>query len=520
MSTTDPYSYLENNMPDLTDCFSKLKVIMSTHLSSPKLFFPDDIDTIQLEESIQRLHDLLQIEKIAETNCLTFSKSIKRTLATFSDLLHVFLSAEEQCEKDGEWIITFRNEVIHKIIEKERTRYDKEVETNAFRKARLKEEFDQKELELAAMMTSPSSLFSRRNSCVRGASLFDEKISEIATSEIEKSTTNETKKSEKTPHKTTKINSELLNEKQIKKVDEESFNLNEIDEPTPCSINTKTPQTEKTEFIDFTNLVDRNSKSENTQRKPPKATSKSFKTSSPSQTDNSSKSKTKTNLSSSEDSSETEDTLTETSNKNDNEPFYSVKYVEDIDNSDIRNCGKVESREILSASEKTLISNWSGFSVGECLFSLEASFKFSERKALLNTLKLCGQFVLLISSGDFLFGAVVTKQVDKEDVYVSDEKCFVFNLREKNSDEKGKKFNITKSGEKFAFRLSPVRSSRILDVGIGDIKLFKRVKDGQIICKCGKNLFDYGKSRLSVTGKDKREKYEVNKFQFYKLEKQ
>ncbi|ELP92848.1 hypothetical protein EIN_507490 [Entamoeba invadens IP1] len=151
MTEIDVYLALKN-VPNVNSYFESLNKSLDEHLITPQPTLPLDLSTLDFETSIQKLNEFLTLEEICEENCLTFSKSIKRVLAVLSDVTSLCKLVKAKCEEDGKHIVTARNTAIQMVIEKEKSRCDKELATNTLRKAQIKVDFEDKVSELTQKM--------------------------------------------------------------------------------------------------------------------------------------------------------------------------------------------------------------------------------------------------------------------------------------------------------------------------------------------------------------------------------
>ncbi|ELP94676.1 hypothetical protein EIN_038660 [Entamoeba invadens IP1] len=141
----DPYDVFRQDIPDINSTFAILKSALEKHISTPLQTLPLDFHDFSLDDAITFLTQSVEEMKTSESNCLLFSQTIDTTIAVLMDSLKLVTKIKKQCTKDTAAIVEFKNTLLTLLKEKEKIRYDQELEKNAFRKAQITLEYKKRE---------------------------------------------------------------------------------------------------------------------------------------------------------------------------------------------------------------------------------------------------------------------------------------------------------------------------------------------------------------------------------------
>ncbi|ELP89718.1 hypothetical protein EIN_455280 [Entamoeba invadens IP1] len=170
----------------------------------------------------------------------------------------------------------------------------------------------------------------------------------------------------------------------------------------------------------------------------------------------------------------------------------------------------------LSSEDKKQLQTWSGQNVGPIIYDVFKDLSVRGSNGLIKKISKCDGFILTIEDYDGnLFGAVVFKSITSENVTFGDKEAFVFTLKE-NGKKKCGKYNIKEKRASFAFCAESRFTTKLLDVGNGDIKVAKMNHD-KVFCEVGSNSFEYeGEKCLCNKGM---KEFEIKHLMVYRMEK-
>ncbi|ELP83523.1 hypothetical protein EIN_378180 [Entamoeba invadens IP1] len=153
MSSNNVYDYLKSFIPGADECFVTLKAAVEEHTNKPNPIVPTNLENTPPDEAISILNKFIEKTKDYEGSYTNFAKEISRTLATLEDLTDLVNALKVKFKEDIDEMTHLRNTALKMIMDKEKQRYEKELETNSFRKARLQTTLTTKEIELKKRMS-------------------------------------------------------------------------------------------------------------------------------------------------------------------------------------------------------------------------------------------------------------------------------------------------------------------------------------------------------------------------------
>ncbi|ELP84922.1 hypothetical protein EIN_002770 [Entamoeba invadens IP1] len=500
-TTNDAYTFIRNDLPDVNALIMTLQHSMEEHITTAQLTFPHNIDTLDEDSAIAVLNECVLNEEKSEENCVKFSRAIKKTVAVLVDVVDLLKSAGSACERDGDSIVTFRNKVLQMIVDRERSRVEKELTTNTFRKAQILDTFEERKAEI--VMRKKSSIF--------------------AVNDIVKTT-------EETPH------NPFNDEKDVKKTKskpvkkQKNIKESKSTEKTERGVAQKCPKpiyakgAEKGSGHNTTVAVEEQKK-ENSElpEVPPYTTIIEPNNNNCNNTNSSKEVKEETSDVVTIYTNEKTDKSTdlETSFSGGNESYEESQGFHSL-STNVRSVTEMSQSvsfesDVLSAAERNQLGVWSESRVGSGVFDYAYDTSRYCSQKLVKRISGCDGFVLVIVCGTTVFGVVVKAKVEKTGEFTRDDNAFVFCLRE-NGVANYKKYPIRGGMCNVAMLVGKKAGTKFFDVGKGDIKVWFRKPEMKMVCRCKQHSYEYGDTRETACGTSKDE-MTVDRFVVFRLEK-
>ncbi|ELP84095.1 hypothetical protein EIN_502080 [Entamoeba invadens IP1] len=574
------YDFILSNCPDVNSAFNLVQKAVTEHVKTSHLVLPTNIDALDIDTAILKLHECVTTEEVSEENCLSVSRQIKKTLALLSDMTDLLNAAQKLCEKDGEDIVVFRNIVLQEIITREKRRSDEELKMNTFRKAQIRDEFESKKDRLTLLRKK--SIFVENETQEHHENTQTENISEqrremskpfqveiIKTSKNERTTQLEKKQKQENDEKDTDdIECSSVSDA-VPHIKERQFEITQlIKENDTTEIFNQNDKNKEMEDIrkntekKFDQKINKNSYKNETKAKKEDDSSEIITVILQNESDQSEKEE----KSEKEDEEEKEEDVSQSPDRTTRKPcmkspkipllvikgqqpgsghkavkVYKKTFYPKISSKNLRNYKKPEIPDkdefpakgeivpdlqpevknseipIMTDAESSQIEEWSGKRVTECVFDVWRDKSKYCSKKLVSRIGECDEFVVVMSGEGSLFGVVMHEKVDRDGQYFEDKKCFLFCLRE-NGNVRTRKYNIKEKMSNVAFSIGKVSGRNFFEMGDGDVKMWRGRDDSKMLCKCKQNAFKYQEVGETVSGKEENEELVVERFAVFKLE--
>ncbi|ELP90372.1 hypothetical protein EIN_015010 [Entamoeba invadens IP1] len=156
---TDHQDELDESYTDVKKCFERMQIKKHQYVSLVQLILPHNYDNIDDNDAINTLNDIIKKANSNESICLDYNKELENVRATLMDVVSIIQTHKKECEERRIKIVIFRNDVIAKLIEREKHKMETEIQINNKRKQRLTSQFEtlKQDLERKFVSTNMSS---------------------------------------------------------------------------------------------------------------------------------------------------------------------------------------------------------------------------------------------------------------------------------------------------------------------------------------------------------------------------
>ncbi|ELP92606.1 hypothetical protein EIN_166110 [Entamoeba invadens IP1] len=156
---------------------------------------------------------------------------------------------------------------------------------------------------------------------------------------------------------------------------------------------------------------------------------------------------------------------------------------------------------LISVEHRQQITAWCSKCVGDVIFdsNIDAIGKGSKAFNQRVFHRENGIALFIFDDEKNIFGCVVTKSIESEDITVEDENAFVFSLM-RNGEKCAKKFMIKKEEAKNAIFVGKKMNVGLFSVGNDDIRINRKFHENTVSF-CAQNAFDYGEEKEALCGK-------------------
>ncbi|ELP90923.1 hypothetical protein EIN_361460 [Entamoeba invadens IP1] len=175
---------------------------------------------------------------------------------------------------------------------------------------------------------------------------------------------------------------------------------------------------------------------------------------------------------------------------------------------------------LFTFQDKIQILKWTSKKVGKCLFNSDVNNCEKDLCDFSEAVSMCdnGFLIVIQDLTQNLFGVCVSMRVNAEGMFVKDDDCFVFVMRQFGSVNY-EKYHIKDRMKNFAFFIGRKCDNVVFDAGNGDVTVLKKNRAHMILCHCGINSFNYKDRKTTLCCNEYSGVMEIKRYILFKLER-